>query len=96
MPVGFRSAVESFTGVSQNVGLGGMFVVTERPLTVGERCTVEFTLPDHIRPVSVDAEVRWVRETADRAVGAGLRFVNLPIGAMVALHELLRRFDLPA
>ena len=96
MPVGVRSAVDSFSGVSQNIGLGGMFVAIERSLTVGDRCTVEFTLPDHIRPVSVDAEVRWTRELDDRRVGAGLRFVNLPIGAMVALHDLLRKFDLPA
>lgn len=95
MPVGVRCAVESFSGVSQNIGLGGMFVATDRRLSVGQRCTVEFTLPDHIRPVSVDAEVRWVREADDRPLGAGLRFVNLPIGAMVALHELLRKFDRP-
>lgn len=95
MPVGLRSAAESFTAVTQNIGLGGMFVATDRRLTVGDRCTVEFTLPDHLQPVSVAAEVRWIRESDDRPMGAGLRFVNLPIGAMVALHELLRKFDLP-
>lgn len=94
MDVGVRSASDSFTAVSKNIGLGGMFVATERRLAVGDHCTVDLKLPDQPRPISVAAEVRWVREGGQPA-GAGLMFVNLPIGALIALHDLLRKLDPP-
>ena len=86
-----KSAGESFVGTSNNIGVGGVFVVTDRRLSPGDRVALEFTLPDHIHPTSVDAEVRWSREADQKPAGAGLRFVNPSIGAMVALYDLLRR-----
>jgi len=91
--IALRSAGASFVGTSSNVGVGGLFMMTERPLSIGERVTLEFTLPDHIHPTSVDAEVRWIRQEDAQPSGVGMRFVNPSIGATVALHELLRRMD---
>jgi uncharacterized protein (TIGR02266 family) len=86
-----RSAGESFVGTSNNIGVGGLFVRAERPLLVGNRFVLEFTLPDHLHPTSVEAEVRWTRQADDQPSGVGMRFVNPSIGAMVALYDLLRR-----
>jgi uncharacterized protein (TIGR02266 family) len=93
MQVALRSADASFVGTSSNIGTGGLFVMTDRRLSIGDRVTLEFTLPDHIHPTSVDAEVRWLREEDARPFGIGMRFVNPSIGATVALHDLLRRMD---
>ncbi len=93
MAIALRSAGASFAGTSSNIGVGGIFVRTERRLAVGDRVTLEFKLPDHLHPTSVEAEVRWISEEDQQAAGVGLRFVNPSIGATVALHDLLRRID---
>jgi Tfp pilus assembly protein PilZ len=81
-------------GTSNNIGIGGLFLAVDRRFSVGDRFTLEFTLPNHIHPMSVDAEVRWIRAADERPAGIGMRFLNPPIGAMVALYDLLRRTDL--
>lgn len=91
IPIALKSAGESVVGTSSNIGIGGLFLVTDRPASVGKRFTLEFTLPDHLHPMSVDAEVRWIRAADDRPSGFGLRFVNPSIGTMVALYDLLRK-----
>jgi uncharacterized protein (TIGR02266 family) len=86
-----KSAGESFVGTSDNIGVGGLFVVTDRRLSPGDRVALELMLPDHLHPTSLDAEVRWTREGDGRPAGCGMRFVSPSIGATVALHDLLRR-----
>jgi Tfp pilus assembly protein PilZ len=93
MGVALRSARESFVATSKNIGIGGLFVTTDRRLSVGNRFAVEFTLPDHIHPTSVDAEVRWIFEMNEQPRGVGLSFANPSIGTMVALYDLLRKVD---
>jgi uncharacterized protein (TIGR02266 family) len=91
--IAIRSAGESFVATSNNIGIGGVFVVTDRRFSVGDRFTLEITLPDHVQATSIDAEVRWVRGADQQPSGLGMRFVNPSIGATVALHDLLRRLD---
>lgn len=91
--IALRAAGATCIGTSNNIGIGGLFMVAERRFSVGERFTLEFTLPNHIHPMSVDAEVRWIREADERPSGIGMRFVNPSIGAMVALYDLLRKAD---
>jgi uncharacterized protein (TIGR02266 family) len=89
--VDLKTGDESFIATSKNVGVGGMFVATDRPLRVGERLTAEVALPGFVRPIAVGAEVRWVHQGADgQSSGFGLRFVSPPFGLTVAIHELLR------
>jgi uncharacterized protein (TIGR02266 family) len=90
MPVDLKTRDQSFAATSKNLGVGGVFVATDRQLEIGERVTVELSLPDHVRPVPVAAEVRWLQTSDDRPLGMGLRFVNPSFGLTVAIHELLR------
>lgn len=92
LQVAIKSPRDSFVGTSKNVGIGGLFVATDRPLSIGDRLNVEFRLPDHIQPTSVDAEVRWIQKVGGQLSGAGVRFMRPSISATVALHEFLRRF----
>ena len=92
VPVEVVDGDESFGASCKNIGTGGLFVATERPCQVGSQVAVKLTLPAQPRAISVGAEVRWTREgepSASHPSGMGLRFVNLPVGALIAIHELL-------
>jgi uncharacterized protein (TIGR02266 family) len=92
---------EHFAGTAQNVGVGGVFVATSRFRPVGERVAIAFTLPGRKEPISVQAEVRWIRERSSpephsRVAGMGLRFVDLPIGAGFEIRRFLKEREPPA
>ena len=89
--VDVKVADEFFATTSKNIGTGGLFLATDRRLQVGDRVELELTLPHHLQPMSVAAEVRWTRQgDGGPEPGVGLRFVNLPLGATIGIHELLR------
>jgi uncharacterized protein (TIGR02266 family) len=90
MHVDVKAGDDCFAAKSTNISVGGLFVATDRQFQIGNRLTVELSLPRHIRPIAVGAEVRWVRDNDGRASGVGVRFVNPSLGLTVAVHELLR------
>jgi uncharacterized protein (TIGR02266 family) len=83
---------DSFVGVTGNIGVGGLFVTTDRACRVGERIALKLPLPNRDRPISVAAEVRWTRQESS-TLGVGLQFVDLPVGAFISIQELLRAKD---
>ncbi|MES1209102.1 MAG: TIGR02266 family protein [Pseudomonadota bacterium] len=94
LPVEVATEQGSFTAACKNIGAGGVFVATDQPPQVGTRLAIKLQLPRQDGPISVAAEVRWTRSgeptAADRrSPGMGLRFVGLPVGALIAIHELL-------
>lgn len=94
LPVEVATDQGAFAAACKNIGAGGVFVVTDRLPQVGTRLAIKLQLPQQDRPLSVGAEVRWTRPGNPAAgelqpPGMGLRFVNLPVGALIAIHELL-------
>ena len=82
-------------GVTENIGLGGLFVATRRDLRVGEHVTLRFGLPDADGRLVLEAEVRWVRksdsvEQSGRTRGAGVRFVKMSLHAVAVIDHCLR------
>ena len=73
-----------FTGIMEDISEGGLFVATPAPAHIGERFAVTFSLPGLEQPITIDCEVRWVRDATltpprgqsgggdDRGDGAGL------------------------
>jgi uncharacterized protein (TIGR02266 family) len=90
MRVDLKTGNETFAATTKNLGVGGLFVVTDRQLSVGERVTVELSLPGHVRPIPAGAEVRWIQTADDRPSGLGLRFLSPSLGLTVAIHGLLQ------
>jgi uncharacterized protein (TIGR02266 family) len=90
IPIGFETGGDSFVATSSNIGVGGLFVVTDRRFEIGDRFHLCFTLPDQPLAIAVAAEVRWLRQDQGRALGMGLRFVKIPIMAAAAIEEFLR------
>jgi len=80
-----------FGGVTRNIGPGGVFVATIRPLGVGAK--VILTLDRDVRPIEALAEVRWCRpflELDDQPAGVGLRFIDTPLRAAILAGALRR------
>ena len=80
-----QSETHFYTGFSQNISEGGLFVATYDTRPVGERFPVNFALPTSAAPLKCMAEVAWVREyregedleTTGAVPGMGLRFLGL-------------------
>jgi len=95
MRVDLKTGNQSFPATSKNLGVGGLFVETDRPFRVGDQVIVELSLPGHVRPIAVGAEVRWIQAANDRPVGLGLRFLRPSLGLTVAIHVLLQNVTGP-
>lgn len=93
MPVTLKTQGASFPATSANIGMGGLFVKTERPFPVGARVALDLNLPDQVQAISVDGEVRWILEKDGRQAGMGLRFVDPPVNATVAIYGLLKGLE---
>ena len=78
-----------FTGDSENISRGGLFVATHTPEPVGQRLEVTFTLPGLDLPSTVPCEVRWVREGQAGVPGMGLRFLQIDRETEAAIDAFL-------
>jgi uncharacterized protein (TIGR02266 family) len=78
--VGFQSESQFYTGFTQDISEGGLFLATYDVKDIGSKIAVSFTLPDgHL--VSSVGVVRWIREynslTPDTHPGMGVQFSGL-------------------
>jgi len=86
-----------YTGITQDISQGGIFLATHRILPKGTRIHLAFTLQG--REISAEAEVVWTRtrEAAGPGLepGMGMRFIDLKkedeefIAAYVAERETI-------
>ena len=93
--VTLMSDSQLYTGLSENLSEGGVFVATHVIRKVGEMVDLTLTLKDG-KPLHTVAEVRWVREVSDRIdspPGIGLRFVSLGSEEAKAIRAFLRERD---
>jgi uncharacterized protein (TIGR02266 family) len=94
--VGLETENNFYTGLTQDISSGGIFVATGMSYRVGDKMTIRFTLPGRAEPIVTEAEVRWMRDSryiSDFSEGVGLRFVNLPAEANEAIARFLERRD---
>jgi uncharacterized protein (TIGR02266 family) len=87
-----------YTGLTQNISAGGLFIATHYLRRIGDRVTLKFTLPGAEAPLSVETEVRWIRENTsltrvDGATGMGVSFINLSADASKAIQKFLEDRD---
>ncbi len=78
--IGIHSDTNFFTGFSQDISSGGLFIATYDILSLGTELNINFRLPDG--PVlSLNGKVRWVREynetAQDMEPGMGVEFKKL-------------------
>jgi type IV pilus assembly protein PilZ len=91
--VGMQTESNFYTGLTQDVSGGGIFVATHQLRSVGERIRVLLTLPGQSETFEIITEVRWVRDvTITRGVddpGMGLRFLQMTPRAKQAVSAFL-------
>ena len=91
--VGMQTESNFYTGLTQDLSGGGIFVATNQIRQVGERIKVLLTLPGQAEAFEILTEVRWVRDASlGRSVddvGMGLRFLQMSPGAKKAVTEFL-------
>lgn len=88
--IGLLSESHFYTGLSQDLSRGGLFVATYQPKPPGTEVSVYFVLPDG-RQVQAEGVVRWTREASpDAAPGMGIAFKNLSDSDVEAIEEFCR------
>jgi uncharacterized protein (TIGR02266 family) len=78
--VGLQTDSNFYTGLTEDISEGGLFVATYKLLPAGSEMALTLTLPDGYE-FRVTAVVRWVRDPHDpnseMGPGMGVQFVNL-------------------
>jgi uncharacterized protein (TIGR02266 family) len=87
-----------YTGLTQNISAGGLFIATHHLRRIGDRITLKFQIPGTEGSLAVETEVRWIRENtaltrADGATGMGVRFINPTPEAATAIQKFLSNRD---
>lgn len=93
--VTFESEHNFFTGLTQDLSGGGLFVATPSLCPIGTRVQVRMHLPTSAEPLDVLTEVRWVRHQdvpgGGGKAGVGLMFVQMSPQAKAAVRAFLRQ-----
>ncbi len=79
LPLEYRNAGHLLVSYCTNLSRGGLFLPTPEPLAVGEVLTLVLRVPGRDRPVTVEARVRWTRESDS---------VRGPAGMGVSFHDI--------
>jgi len=96
--VDLESDSNFYTGLTQNISAGGLFIATNAIRRIGDRIMLKFNLPGQPEPLTVETEVRWIRENSalnriDGATGMGVRFVNLSPEAAKMIQSFIESRD---
>jgi uncharacterized protein (TIGR02266 family) len=90
--VGLRSESNFYTGFSDDISEGGLFVATYSLLPLGAHLTISFGLPGG-EEIVAEAEVRWVRDPmlGDMSLspGMGVRFTTLAPEQLAAIRKFM-------
>jgi len=91
--VTFESEHNFYTGLTQDLGVGGLFVATPVLRPIGECIRVRFTLSGNPEVLDAITEVRWVRErdTVEGDAGMGLQFLQLSAKTKLAVKAFAER-----
>ena len=93
--VGLQTESNFYTGLTQDLSGGGVFVATHQIREVGDRIKVFLNLPGQKETFEILTEVRWVRSTyfsqSVEDPGMGLRFLQMSPQAKQAVSDFLSK-----
>ena len=94
--IGLTSKHNFFTGLTENLSEGGLFVATYDILPIGTEVQLDMNLPE-LKPIRVKAVVRWLRDDdslgANQAPGMGLQFCELDGESKETIRQFLQIRD---
>jgi uncharacterized protein (TIGR02266 family) len=73
----FGSYDEFVGAYTENVGVGGLFVMTEKPSQIGEKIYLQFNLPGTEHIMQCEGDVKWLKKQGERYIGMGIGFTSL-------------------
>jgi len=92
-----QSDHQFFTGFSENISTGGLFIATYQTLPLGTTFQFSFSVPGVDRQFDCKCEVRWVREhdaeSPHGVPGVGVNFLELSPADERILDAILSRVD---
>lgn len=83
-----------YTGFTQNISEGGLFVATSNIQPIGSQLTFKFTLHPDPDEITVEGTVRWVREHSqfnESPAGMGVMFSAIDPLARARINDFIRR-----
>lgn len=76
------------SAVTANIGVGGAFLLTRTPESVGTNLAIAVRVPDRPQDLLLEAEVRWILDDPNHTgAGMGIKFGPLEVDALVALQN---------
>lgn len=85
-----------FTGFTENISTGGLFIATYQTMPLGACLRVAFRIPRVDRNFECNAQVRWVRDTTEvggPGPGMGVAFLDLSYSDSVLIDAILRQLE---
>ena len=76
LPLEYRNAGHLLVSYCTNLSRGGLFLPTPEPLPVGATVTLVLRVPNRDRPVTLEAKVRWIRDSDSTRGPAGMVWVR--------------------
>ena len=72
--VDYSDSEHLISDYTENLSMGGTFVLTERVMKVGTRVQLRLSCPGLIEPIALSGVIRWCREGTDVESGVGIEF----------------------
>lgn len=94
--VNWTSETNFYTGFTNDIGEGGLFVATHQVLPMDSVIELEFSIPGKPDPIKVEGKVRWVREyneLSDADPGMGIQFKALNNADQETIQRFVGRRD---
>jgi uncharacterized protein (TIGR02266 family) len=90
--IGIQSDSNFFTGFTEDISSGGLFIATYNTLKIGTKLNINFSLPGG--PVlSLDGTIRWLREynetNPDTPPGMGVQFDDVDKADREAINKFM-------
>ena len=88
-----------YTGLTQNISSGGVFIATHHLRRIGDRITLKFTLPGSDKTLdgrdrgALDPREHGAPARVDGGTGMGVRFINLSPEASAAINAFVQSRD---
>jgi len=80
LKVGYRTIGSFITDYIINISKGGIFINTSKPLPVGTKIRILFSIPDIPLPFDLMGIVRWINpvgHTSHSLPGMGIEFLDM-------------------
>ncbi len=94
--VSLQSDHNFYTGFTENISSGGLFISTRELLPIGTVFQLQMSLPT-MPDCRIDCEVRWQRleqlDNPESVPGMGVRFINLDEQTSRAMNDFIRLRD---